>query len=55
MEAFNSILAGALGGFLLALLWHLVAIVGGFHVPEGITTLLFLVGWISSTILILKA
>ena len=55
MLAFNAILIGALGGFLLALLWHLVALVGGFYVPEAVTTLLFLIGWIGSAIWIFKA
>ena len=43
------------GGFLLALLWHLVALVGGFGVSEGLTTLLFIIGWAASAICILKA
>ena len=55
MEAFNAILVGALGGVLLVVLWHLAALVGGFGVSEGLTTLLFLIGWACSAILILKA
>ena len=55
MKAFNAVLVGAVGGVLLALLWHLVALVGGFGVSEGLTTILFLVGWASSAALILKA
>ena len=55
MEAFNAVLVGALGGVLLVVLWHLAALVGGFGVSEGLTTLLFLIGWACSAILILKA
>lgn len=55
MAAFNAIIIGAVGGVLLVFLWHLVALVGGFGVSEGLSTLLFLVGWAISAILILKA
>jgi len=55
VKAFNAILVGALGGVLLALLWHLVALAGGFGVSEGLTTIIFLVGWAGSATLILKA
>ena len=55
MRAFNAIVVGTLGGVLLALLWHLVALVGGFSVSEGLTTILFLVGWAGFGIWILKA
>ena len=55
MLAFNAIVVGMVGGFLLALLWHLVALVGGFYVPEAVTTLLFLIGWVGLAIWILKA
>ena len=55
MKAFNAVLVGAFGGVLLALLWHLVAPVGGFGVSEGLTTILFLMGWAGSAALIIKA
>ena len=55
MHIFNAIVAGAIGGVILALLWHLVALVGGFGVSEGLTNLLFLFGWAASAFLILKA
>ena len=55
MAAFNAIVVGMVGGVFLALLWHLVAIVVGFHVPERITTLLFVIGWAGFGIWILKA
>ena len=55
MQAFNAILVGALGGVLLVALWHVVALVGGFGVSEGLTTTIFLIGWAVFGIWILKA
>ena len=55
MRAFNAILVGALCGVLLVALWHVVALVGGFGVSEGLTTTIFLVGWAGFGIWILKA
>lgn len=55
MRAFNAILVGALGGVLLVVLWHVAALVGSFGVSEGLTTMLFLIGWAGFAIWILKA
>ena len=55
MQAFNAIVVGMVGGFLLVFFWHLAALLGGFGVSEGLATLLFLIGWAGFAILILRA
>ena len=55
MRAFNAIIVGIVGGALVALLLHLVALVVGFSSVDDYTTLAFLIGWAGSAILIIKA
>jgi hypothetical protein len=55
MAVFNAILVGALGGVLLALVYHLLALTPWVPVLDSLTAPLFLIGWIGSAILILKA
>ena len=55
MAVFNSILVGAVGGVLLALVYHLLALTPWVPLLDSLTAPLFLIGWIGSAIFILKA
>ncbi len=54
MQPFNAIFVGAFGGVLLALLYQVAASATGFAASDGLTTILFLVGWIASAALIFR-